>query len=163
MIRRIAAMSIALTFVSFSAVQADDVGGESIVVPPPAVVEEEPVTAPPPPYVSMESTTIAAGIGVSWGEGVLSFEGKRYDFSVSGLSLIDLGVAKLISEGAVTNLGSIDDFAGNYVAVEAGISAGVGRSVVSMRNEHGVVIQLKSDVEGVQLALGPEGFRITLD
>ena len=163
MIRRIAAMSIALTFVSFSAVQADDVGGESIVVPPPAVVEEEPVTAPPPPYVSMESTTIAAGIGVSWGEGVLSFEGQRYDFSVNGLSLIDLGVAKLVSEGAVSNLEELSDFEGHYVAVEAGAAAGVGASVLSMRNESGVVIDLTSDVEGVVLALGPEGFRITLD
>jgi len=45
MIRRIAAISIAMTFVGFSAV-ADDIGGEDIVVPPPAV--EEPVTLAPP-------------------------------------------------------------------------------------------------------------------
>jgi hypothetical protein len=45
MIRRIVAMSLALTFVSFAAVQADEPGGEDIVVPPPAaVVEEDPVT-----------------------------------------------------------------------------------------------------------------------
>ena len=49
MIRRIAAISIAMTFVAFSAV-ADDVGGEDIVVPPPAA-PEEPVTLAPPEYV----------------------------------------------------------------------------------------------------------------
>ncbi len=41
MIRRIVAMSVALTFVSFAAAQADDPGGEDIVVPTPAVVIEE--------------------------------------------------------------------------------------------------------------------------
>ena len=51
MIRRIAAISIAMTFVAFSAV-ADDVGGEDIVVPPPAAPAEEPVTLAPPEYVS---------------------------------------------------------------------------------------------------------------
>ena len=50
MIRRIAAISIAMTFVAFSAV-ADDVGGEDIVVPPPAAAVEEPVTLAPPEYV----------------------------------------------------------------------------------------------------------------
>lgn len=164
MIRRLVAMSIALSFVSFAAAQADEPLGEDIVVPPPAaVVEEEPVTAPPPPYVSMESTSIAAGIGLSWGQGVLTFEGTRHAFSVKGMSLVDLGVAKLISEGAVEGLEELSDFEGHYVAVEAGAAAGVGASVLRMRNEHGVVIQLRSDVEGVALALGPEGFRITLD
>ncbi len=163
MFRRIAAMSVALTFVSFATAQADDPGGEDIVVPPPATAVEEPVTAPPPPFVSMQSMSIAAGIGLSWGEGILSFEGQRHAFSVKGVSLIDLGVAKLISEGAVSNLEELSDFEGNYVAVEAGAAAGVGASVLSMRNEHGVVIDLSSDVEGVVLALGPEGLRITLD
>jgi hypothetical protein len=164
MIRRIAAMSVALTFVSFAAAKADDPGGEGIVVPPPAVVvEEDPVTAPPPPYVSLTSTSIAAGIGLSWGEGVLTFEGQRHAFSVKGLSLVDLGFAKLISEGAVSNLEALADFEGIYVAVEAGAAAGVGAAVLTMRNEHGVVIDLKSDIEGVALAFGPEGLRITLD
>jgi hypothetical protein len=165
MIRRIALMSVALVSVSFSAVQADEMGGESIPVPAPAVVvvEEEPVTAPPPPFVTLESRSIAAGVGISWGDGVISFEGQRHAFSVAGLSLGDLGVAKLISEGAVSNLDELADFEGHYVAVEAGAAAGVGASVVSMRNQNGVVINLKSEVEGVQLSLGPEGLRITLD
>jgi hypothetical protein len=167
MFRRIAAISVALSFVSFTAVQADDVGGESVVVPPPAVVEEvvmeEAVTAPPPPFISMASTSIAAGIGLSWGDGILSFEGQRHAFSVKGLSLIDVGVARQISEGAVSNLSSLSDFEGRYVAVEAGAAAGAGASLLSMRNQHGVVINLTSDVEGVQLAFGPEGLHITLD
>jgi hypothetical protein len=165
MIRRIAVLGVALVFVSFSAVQADDMGGGSVPVPAPAVVveEEEPVTAAPPPFVTLESRSIAAGIGVSWGDGVISFEGQRHAFSVAGVSLGDLGAAKLISEGAVSNLDDLADFEGNYVAFEAGAAAGIGASFVTMRNENGVVISLKSEMEGVQLSLGPEGLRITLD
>ena len=164
MIRRISAMSIALVLTSFAAAQADEPLGEDIVVPPPATApEEEPVTAPPPPYVSMQSTSVAAGIGLSWGQGVLTFEGRRHAFSVKGMSLVDLGVSKLIAEGAVSNLEQLSDFEGHYAAVGAAAAVGTGASVFRMRNEHGVVIELRSDVEGVALALGPEGFRITLD
>ena len=159
MIRRIAAMCFAMAFVSFAAI-ADDIGGEDIVVPPPV---EEPVTAPPPPSVSLETTAIGAGIGLSWGEGWLSFEGQRHDFSVKSLSLGDLGAAKFISDGTVSNLERLDDFAGTYVAVDAAAAAGVGAAAASMRNEHGVVISLRSDVAGFQLSLGAEGVRIELD
>jgi len=40
--------------------------------------------------VSIETTSIAAGIGVSWGDGILSFKGKQIHFSVDGLTLVDL-------------------------------------------------------------------------
>jgi hypothetical protein len=162
MIRRIAAISVALTVVAFTAAQADDMPGEDIVVPPPVVVEEV-VTAAPPAFVSLASTKIGAGIGVSWGEGWLSFEGERHDFSVQSLGLGNVGVAKLISEGYVSNLENLSDFSGTYVAVDAGAAAGVGAAAVSMRNEHGVVISLRSEIDGVALSLGAEGIRITLD
>jgi hypothetical protein len=171
MVRRISAVSIALLFMSSMAVQADDMGGESIPVPPPAVVVEEqeivvieePVTAPPPAFVTLETKSVAAGIGLSWGEGILSFEGQRHAFSVLGVGVGDIGIAKLISEGAVSNLDDLADFEGTYVAVEAGAAAGLGASVLSMRNENGVVIALKSNIEGIQLALGAEGIRVTLN
>jgi len=162
MIRRIAAMSVAFTVAAFGAAQADDMPGGDIVVPPPVVVEEV-VTAAPPAFVSLASTKIGAGIGVSWGEGWLSYEGERHDFSLKSLGLGDLGVAKLISEGYVSNLENLSDFGGTYVAVDAAAAAGVGAAAVSMRNEHGVVISLRSEIQGVALSLGAEGIRITLD
>jgi len=166
MIRRVALMGVVLASMTASAVQADEMEGGAVPVPAPAVVvveEEEVVTAPPPPFVTLESRSVAAGLGISWGDGEISFEGVRHPFSVSGLSLGDLGVAKLVSEGWVSNLEDLDDFEGTYMAVGAGAAAGKGASVLSMRNENGVVIKLRSDVEGAKLALGPEGLRITLD
>jgi hypothetical protein len=39
--------------------------------------------------VSIESRSIAAGIGVTWGDGKLSFKGKDYPFSIDGLTVVD--------------------------------------------------------------------------
>ena len=45
----------------------------------------------PSATVSIESTSVAIGIGFKWGDGVLKFKGKEYKFSVKGLSVVDLG------------------------------------------------------------------------
>ena len=166
MIRRIIAMGIGLSLVSISAAWADEVGGEDIVVPrkrAPAKAMEKPVTAPPPAWVEFERTSVAAGIGINWGGGTLQFEGRDYGFSVKGVSLGDLGASKMSALGNVRHLDEISDFAGTYVAVGAGIAAGPGASAVTMRNENGVVITLRSDLQGAQLTLGAEGLRIALD
>jgi hypothetical protein len=42
-------------------------------------------------------------------------------------------VAKLVFEGAVSNLDRLDDFAVTYMAVDAGVAAGVGAEAVTMR------------------------------
>jgi len=40
--------------------------------------------------IRFASRSIALGIGVSWGDGVLEYQGKTYVFTVSGLSVVDL-------------------------------------------------------------------------
>ncbi len=40
--------------------------------------------------VTLESKSIALGVGVSWGDGVLEYKGKKYPFTVEGLSVVDL-------------------------------------------------------------------------
>ena len=78
--------------------------------------------------ISIESTSIAAGVGVSWGDGVLSFKGKQYRFSVDGLSLVDWGISKASAVGEVYNLTDVSKLNGNYLAGEAGgrITTGFG-------------------------------------
>jgi hypothetical protein len=151
--------------------KADAVGDEEViavpaprdVVPVPVVVQAPPVTAPPPAFVELQRSSIGAGIGISWGHGTLSFEGNSYAFSVKGLSIGDIGAAKIIAEGAVENMESLSDFAGTYVAVEAGAAAGKGASSLTMMNERGVTISLASQREGLGLTLGAQGFKIALD
>ena len=156
--RRIAWMAaLALILAPVAGVQADEIGGSGFSVP-----QQRPVTAPPPPYVELETRQVAAGIGFHWGQGTLSFEGRQHAFRVKGVSLMDAGVAKMIAEGEVEGLARLSDFDGRYVAVDAGLAAGKGASRRVLRNEHGVVIRLSSDLTGAAVTLGAQGFQIAL-
>jgi len=165
-------LSLALApMFSVQVAKADMVGEEEVIAvpaprplaPEPVVVQQVPVTAPPPAFVELQRSSIGAGIGISWGHGSLSFEGNSYAFSVKGLSIGDIGAAKILAEGRVENMESLSDFAGTYVALEAGGSAGKGGSTLTMINEHGVTINLASTREGFGLTLGAQGFAIALD
>ena len=113
--------------------------------------------------VSIDLTGIAAGVGVSWGSGVLSFAGQRYPFKVSGVSVGDVGISTARAVGTVYNLRNASDFPGNYMAVGAGIAVAGGMAGQTMQNQRGVIIDLYSVTQGVQLTIGPQGFSITMD
>jgi hypothetical protein len=125
-----------------------------------------PGQAVPPPSlsgtVSIELTSIAAGVGASWGSGVLRYQGRDYRFKVSGLTVGDLGFSSISAVGNVYNLHRPSDMAGNYAAVGAGISVASGVGGVSMKNQNGVQIELYSVQQGVQLTIGPQGFKIEM-
>ncbi|HWZ72319.1 MAG TPA: hypothetical protein VN326_12710 [Casimicrobiaceae bacterium] len=112
--------------------------------------------------VSISSKSVAVGIGVSWGDGTLSYGGRTYTFSLQGLSVVDLGISTLTSTGEVFSLKSVSDFSGNYAAGEAGIAIAGGQNDVIMKNEHGVVIRLHGTQQGVKFTLAPEGVAIKL-
>lgn len=163
-ITRIAAVGIVGALLVLAApLYADETPGGDMSMPAAAAHAEEPVTAAPPAFVKLSSTSIAAGIGIHWGKGTLTVEGQQHAFSVTGVSLLDVGISTMNAEGSVENLENVADFAGRYVAVEAGAALGVGASTIRMKNENGVVIALTSKRKGVQLTLGAEGVSITLD
>jgi hypothetical protein len=116
----------------------------------------------PSAKVTIESKTIAIGVGVSWGDGKLTYQGKDYPFSVDGLSVADLGVSKASAVGNVYNLKKLDDFSGNYVAAQAGAAVGGGAGAVAMRNQHGVVMELTGTGTGVRLTLAGKGMDVKL-
>jgi len=118
--------------------------------------------ATPSGKVTLESTSIAAGIGVSWGDGKLTFKGKDYPFSVEGLSLVDWGISKANATGDVYNLTDAAKFAGTYVAAEAGLTLAGGMGGMVLRNSNGVVIHLRSVSQGAQLQLGTSGLIIKM-
>jgi len=112
--------------------------------------------------VTVESKSVALGIGVSWGDGVLTFRGKTHKFSVDGLSVVDLGIAKVSARGTVKNLKNLEDFSGNYVAAGAGAAVGGGASVVALKNQNGVEMKLTATTQGVKLALATAGIDVKL-
>jgi hypothetical protein len=117
---------------------------------------------PPSGKVSVESKSVALGVGVSWGDGVLTYQGKEHKFSVNGLSVVDLGVAKVSATGEVFNLKKLSDFGGNYVAGEAGAAVGGGAGVVTLKNQHGVVMKLTATGTGVKFTLAAKGVEVKL-
>lgn len=107
--------------------------------------------------------SIAVGVGVDWAKGTLHFNGQDVPVKVKGLSLVRVGASKISATGEVYNLNEISKFVGNYSAVSAGAALAGGGSVSAMKNEHGVVMRLRSTTVGVDLDLGVKGMQISLD
>ena len=112
--------------------------------------------------VSIETSSIAAGIGLSWGNGRLKFNGREYRFTIDGVTLIDFGISKASAVGEVYHLTDLRKFQGNYVAAEASFALGGGMGAISLRNPHGVVMHLNSVSQGARLQLGSSGMNIKL-
>ena len=122
------------------------------------------MAAEPPPSgtVKLSSKAVAIGIGVSWGDGTLSFGGRSYAFSIDGLSVADLGVSDITTSGEVFNLKNVADFSGNYVAGEAGIAIAGGPTDTIMKNENGVVLRLHGTQKGARLTLAAQGVTLKI-
>jgi hypothetical protein len=112
--------------------------------------------------LSFESTSIAAGVGVSWGNGTFGFQGKQYPISVKGLGIGAVGIAKVNAVGDVFNLTKPSDVAGTYVGITGGVAIAGGIKGVLARNEKGVVIDLRATQQGVSFNLGTDGFTISM-
>jgi hypothetical protein len=110
--------------------------------------------------VAIETTSIGAGIGFSWGNGKLKLKGREYPFSVDGVTLLDVGISKATAVGKVYNLVDLAQFEGNYVAAEANITLGGGVGGVVLRNPNGVIMHLSSASQGARLHLGSSGVNI---
>jgi hypothetical protein len=157
---RIVALSLTVVFLPVIAAQADEIVGSDIAVP--TVIVEEVVTAAPPAFVDINSTAIGAGIGVTWGSGTLTFEGRQHGFDVLEVGLGEFGVSTLRAGGAVANLENASDLAGHYVAVGASAALGTGTSTLTMHNSNGVSITLSGVTSGVQFSLATKGIRIEM-
>src|SRR5215471_12616539 len=118
--------------------------------------------ATPSGKVTLATTSIAAGVGVSWGDGTLTFKGKTYPFSIDGLSLVNWGISQAQANGDVYNLTDVSKFAGTYVAAEAGLTLAGGLGGMVLRNSEGVILRLRSTSRGARLQLGTSGLVITM-
>ena len=104
----------------------------------------------------------AAGIGYTWGHGVLSYNNQQFPFTVKGLSVVDVGIADIQGAGEVYNLKSPADFSGNYVSAGVGATLAGGGSVAALENQNGVIIHFHSTTKGLKLNLSPGGISIRL-
>ena len=112
--------------------------------------------------IHFASRSIALGIGVSRGEGVLEWRGKKYVFNITGLSVADIGISSLTARGEVKNLNRIEDFPGNYVAATAGATIGGGGGVAALRNQNGVEMAVTATGRGFRLTVAGAGVDVSL-
>jgi hypothetical protein len=119
--------------------------------------------ADPSGNLTFSGGSIAAGIGFTWGSGVLHFAGHDYPFSVHGLSVADVGLAGIDGAGDVYNLQHVEDFAGSYAAAAAGVTVGEGAGFATLENPKGVRIYLHSTTKGLKINLSADGINITLN
>jgi len=117
----------------------------------------------PAATLRLSGDSVAAGVGVSWGEGTLVYKGKEYPVSVEGLSVGSVGITSATASGKVYQLKDIKEFDGNYTAFSAGATAAGGGSVTTMRNQNGGTVELVSTTQGVKLTLGPSGVRMKIN
>jgi hypothetical protein len=116
----------------------------------------------PDATVELTQGQVAVGIGWSWGEGVLTYKGQKYPVTVQGLSVIDVGITKATAFGKVYGLKNLEDFNGNYTAATAEGTLGGGAGASTMKNQNGVVIDLFSTTQGINLKLAPSGVKLMI-
>ena len=112
--------------------------------------------------VEMSGGAVAAGIGYTWGNGSLTFGGEKHQFTIDGLSIVDVGASSISASGDVYNLNNLADFDGNYVAFTAGATVAGGADAVYLQNQHGVVIKLSGTEIGLRFSLSASGVNIAL-
>jgi len=118
--------------------------------------------ATPDATLTLSQGSVAAGIGFSWGKGMLSFQGNSYPVTVEGLSVGEVGITRATANGKVYNLKNLADFDGNYAAAVAGATIAGGAEAIAMRNQNGVVIELTTTTQGASLKLAVAGLSLSV-
>ncbi|MDT7949897.1 MAG: hypothetical protein RQ966_00175 [Acetobacteraceae bacterium] len=117
-----------------------------------------PVTA----TLTLSAQGAAAGVGYTWGDGILMFHGKKYRFSVNGVSIADVGYSKVTGHGRVYHLKNVQDFSGTYAATTGQATVGNGLGGQLLQNANGVQIRIDQMTRGARLEGSVGGITLTL-
>jgi hypothetical protein len=112
--------------------------------------------------LSLTGHSVAAGVGWVWGAGKLEFKGQHYPFKISGLSVVDAGIANTSADGEVYNLKHLSDFGGKYTVTSAGVAVAEGAGASYLKNDHGMVIKVLESSQGFRVKLAAEGVTIRM-
>ena len=112
--------------------------------------------------VTIETMSVGAGLGFTWGDGVLEYRGEKYPFTVSGFSIGDVGVAKTDALGLVFNLKNVEEFSGLFMAALAGGTFGGGASAGATHNQNNVSMVWTGANQGLSFSLAHAGVNVRL-
>jgi hypothetical protein len=103
-------------------------------------------------------------VGVGGGHGVVTFRGRNYPFTVSGMSVgFTIGGSSTQLVGRALNMSAPGDIAGSYSAIGAGGALAAGAGGVQLQNANGVILQLHGVKVGVELSAAVGGVTITME
>ena len=102
-------------------------------------------------------------VGVGGGEGVLILRGKRYPFTVSGMSVgFTIGASTTKFVGRALNLRAPTSIEGTYGTVGAGGAVAAGAGGVQLQNANGVILQLSGPKVGAEVSAAVGGVTVRL-
>ncbi|WGD29643.1 hypothetical protein AncyloWKF20_18025 [Ancylobacter sp. WKF20] len=102
-------------------------------------------------------------VGGSGGDGVLTFQGRKYPLSVGGLSYgLTFGASETRLRGTVKNIRKASDVSGVYAQGGAGAALGKGAQVVVLTNQNGAVLELGGEQKGLIVSLDLSGLALSL-
>ena len=133
------------------------IGAMLLIAPIGRAAEEKPDAT-----VKVTGKALSAGVGYSWGSGTLTYQGKEYPFSISGLSAGNIGASSAELSGEVFNLKNLADFNGNYTSAGAGATVAGGGGGMTMKNQNGVTMNVAGTTRGVSFKLGVDGMKVEL-
>jgi hypothetical protein len=116
----------------------------------------------PDATMTLESKSVAAGVGFSWGDGKLRYKGHTYKVAVDGLTVGSVGASSVHARGDVYDLKNLSDFDGNYTAVTGEATIGGGAGGLIMKNQNGVEIRMTSTTKGANLTAGVSGVSLSV-
>jgi len=115
--------------------------------------------------IKITTRMVAPGVGLSWGDGVLTYKGKEIPFTFQANGLfrnVDENITAAELSGEVFNLQNPADFSGNYQKVEEKGADSEAGSSATMKNEKGVVVNLVSTVAGRKFNFSRDGLNVEL-
>ncbi len=111
--------------------------------------------------VAIDQVQVAFLFSGNLGGGVLTFEGKSYEFTIGGLGVGGIGASSIKAQGTVYNLRQLSDFVGAYGQARAGFAAGTqSAGTLWLENSKGVYMELKAERKGLALSLGADAIYI---
>ncbi|MGB8562572.1 MAG: hypothetical protein WCD83_04050, partial [Pseudolabrys sp.] len=123
------------------------------------------ISLAPPSYaesgtVRLRITRAGFIVGAGGGTGTLVFHGRTYPLSVGGLSVGTFGAATADVVGRAFNLRRAQDIVGTYTAVGAGVAIAGGATAARLRNQNGVVIEVRGRQIGLEASLNLSGMSV---
>lgn len=113
--------------------------------------------------IEFMANSAALGIGFSWGDGTLTYQGKVYPIKAEGFSLGGVGFTSVMGKGKVYNLKNLSDFDGTYAGAGANLTILAGGGDVVLKNAKGVELRLSTDTQGAKVSIGGGGVKFKVN